>query len=231
MSPARAPGAVKARNCLLSSRSHAPGSRSRWAEEAHSGAGPRGEACVSRGVGCVGRVLKKRSAAKVWVRSARGVSKISLERLGLKIAIARSSQPHGPHAKDTRVVHSQTNLLLLFSCFRVFHSSSDTNIGSPVSSLERDGNYHHHHHHHATGAERMPLSNDWEARHNHPARSSPGVRAPFIPPQLYRRWLPKQDQGAEKTALQLTGTPALQAETQLQRPRLQIGRASCRERV
>lgn len=59
MSPARAPGAVKARDCLLSSWSHAPGSRSRLAEESHSGAGPRGEACISKGVGCVGRVLKR----------------------------------------------------------------------------------------------------------------------------------------------------------------------------
>lgn len=49
-----------------------------------AGAGPRREACVSQkkkkkkgggwGVCWVGgRVLKKRSAAKVWVRSARGV--------------------------------------------------------------------------------------------------------------------------------------------------------------
>lgn len=78
MSPARAPGRVKARDCLLSSRSHAPGPGGVDAQKNHTaGAGPQREACVSEKgwEGCVsGRVLKKRSAAKVWVRSARGVT-------------------------------------------------------------------------------------------------------------------------------------------------------------
>lgn len=78
MSPARAPGPVKARNCLLSSRSHAPGpgesARGRITQRGR-GLGEK-RASPQRGwEGCVsGRVLKKRSAAKVWVRSARGVT-------------------------------------------------------------------------------------------------------------------------------------------------------------
>lgn len=65
-------------DCLLSSLSHAPGPGV-GGKNHTAGAGPRHEKRAFPPkrrvwVGCVlGRVLKKRSAAKVWVRSARGV--------------------------------------------------------------------------------------------------------------------------------------------------------------
>lgn len=96
MSPARAPGAVKARDCLLSSGSHAPGpgeSVCRRITQRGRGLATK-RASPKRGwVGCeLGRVLKKRSAAKVWVRSARGVS--SQERLGLELATRSPRERH-----------------------------------------------------------------------------------------------------------------------------------------
>lgn len=126
MSPARAPGAVKARDCLLSSRSHAPGpgeSVCRRITQRGRGLATKRASQKRGGWGvCWRRVLKKRSAAKVWVRSARGVS--SQERLGLELATRSPREGHESCTLPTLLLLPQVS-------------------GCP--SL-RDGNRDHHHH-------------------------------------------------------------------------------------
>lgn len=131
MSSARAPGAVKARDCLLSSRSHAPGpgeSVRRRITQRGRGLATKRASPKRGGWGvCWGRVLKKRSAAKVWVRSARGVS--SQERLGLELAT------RSPTRRTRELCTAKPfPLLILF-----LHPSLRTNC-------QRDGNDDHHHH-------------------------------------------------------------------------------------
>lgn len=125
MSPARAPGRVKARDCLLSSRSHAPGPGGVDAQKNHTaGAGPQREACVSEKgwEGCVsGRVLKKRSAAKVWVRSA-----------GVTSQETRVGVGHTVTTRKTRELFAVTRTLP--ACIH--------HIRPPV----RDGDHDHQHH-------------------------------------------------------------------------------------
>lgn len=93
MSPARAPGAVKARDCLLSSWSHAPGSRSRLADESHSSgrglaekrASPTGGVCGARvekeeccqSLGQIGSWSKQARSRKTWTPKSLSASAIA----------------------------------------------------------------------------------------------------------------------------------------------------------
>lgn len=98
MSPTRAPGAVKARDCLLSSRSHAPGPGGGRGEkgESHSrgGASPR-SVRLQKGGGCVGARVEKEECCQ------------SLGQIG---SWSKQSRETWTHAKDTRAVHCQPPL-------------------------------------------------------------------------------------------------------------------------
>lgn len=209
MSPARAPGAVKARDCLLSSRSHAPGpGESASRRITQRGRGLATKRASPKGVGgvCVGARVEKEECCQ------------SLGQIGSwsKQAQSRETWTQASHTVPTR----RTRELCTAKPSRASSSSERLRLqlsrASTTLSLHwRDGNYNHHHH-----AECMHLWTYRETRYHHLARPGPGLRGPGGAPQHQRGRLPKQDQSAEETALQLTGTSTLQAAPELQRPRL-----------